>query len=74
MKFLSDYPALVTFDVFRCQSVEVVHELLEENHIYVVKVPSNCMDKLQPLDLSVNKPTKDHIRQKLNPNLMLASL
>ena len=64
LKLGSDYPALVIFDVFRGQTVEEVLELLEENHIYIVKVPSNCTDKLQPLDLSVNKPTKDHIRQK----------
>ena len=64
MKLRSDYPALVIFDVFRGQTVTEVHELLEENHIYIVKVPSNCTDKLQPLDLLVNKPTKDHIRQK----------
>ena len=25
-------------------------------------VPSNCTDLLQPLDLSVNKPLKDHLR------------
>lgn len=61
LKLGSDYPALVIFDVFH---IEEVLELLEENHIYIVKVLSNCTDKLQPLDLSVNKPTKDHIRQK----------
>ena len=64
MKLRSDYPALVIFDVFRGQAVKEVHELLEENLIYVVKVLSNCTDKLQPLHLSVNKPTKDYIRQK----------
>ena len=46
-------------DVFRGQTVDEVHELLEESHISVVLVPSNCTDKLQPLDLSVNKPAKD---------------
>ena len=60
MKLRSDYPALVIFDVFRGQTVDEVYELLEQNHMYVVKVPSNCTDRLQPLDLSVNKPTKDH--------------
>ena len=59
-------PALIIFDVFRGQTVPEVLELLEENHIYVVFVPSNCTDKLQPLDLSVNKPAKDHLWQKFH--------
>ena len=28
-----------------------------------VFVPSNCTDLLQPIDLSVNKPFKDHLRR-----------
>ena len=37
--------------------------LLLENNILSVIVPSNCTDLLQPLDLSVNKPLKDHLRR-----------
>lgn len=37
--------------------------LLMENNILSVIVPSNCTDLLQPLDLSVNKPLKDHLRR-----------
>ena len=59
MKLSPTQPALVIFDVFHGQTVPEVLELLEENHIFVVFVPSNCTDKLQPLDLSVNKPAKD---------------
>ena len=32
----------------------------------MVLVPSNCTDKLQPLDVSVNKPAKDHLKQKFH--------
>lgn len=82
MKPLSDYLALVIFDVFCGQSVKEIHRLLKEIHIYVAKVASNCTDKLESLDLLVNMPTKDHIRQsfvpdtprKLRLNLMLANL
>ena len=42
MSLRSDYPALAIFDVFRGQTVDDVYALLENNHIYVVKVPSNC--------------------------------
>ena len=27
-------------------------------------MPANCTDKLQPLDLSVNKPLKDEMKQR----------
>ena len=32
----------------------------------MVLVPSNCTDKLQPLDVSVNKPTKDQLKQSFH--------
>ena len=49
LKLRADYPAL---------------ELLEDNHIYVVMVPANCTDRLQPMDISVNKPAKNFLRQQ----------
>ena len=27
-----------------------------------MEVPGNCTDRLQPLDLSINKPVKDHLK------------
>lgn len=32
--------------------------LLESHNITVVQVPANCNDKLQPLDVSLNKPNE----------------
>ena len=55
----SKHPALAIFNVFRGQNVDKIHEILEENRIMVVLVPSTCTDQLQPLDLSFNKPAKD---------------
>ena len=37
---------------------------LEDNNILYIIVPNNCTDRLQPLDLSVNKPAKDFLRSK----------
>ena len=31
--------------------------------ILCVFVPANCTDRLQPLDVCVNKPLKDHMKQ-----------
>ena len=39
-------------------------QLLERNHIDVVFVPPNCTDRLQSLDLSMNKPAKDFLKDK----------
>ena len=32
--------------------------------LFVVKVPANCTDRLQPMDLSINKSVKDFLRKK----------
>ena len=53
------YPALVVFDNFTGQMVNIM-KLLEEN-VYVVNVPANCTDRLQPMDISVNKAAKSFL-------------
>ena len=40
--------------------------ILEKNNIYVVNVPANCTDKLQPTDLSVNRSAKEFMRNKFS--------
>jgi len=55
----NDHSALVLFDVFKGQCTSHVLKLLKDNNILYVTVPGNCPDRLQPLDLSVNKPAKD---------------
>ena len=59
-----DHPALVIFDVFKGQCAEDGLKMLEDNHIERVVVPANCTDRLQPLDLSINKPAKEFLRRK----------
>ena len=56
--------AVVIFDTFKGHTGREMESLLLENNIISVIVPSNCTDVLQPLDLSVNKPLKDHLRSK----------
>ena len=50
-----EHPALAIFDVFKGQCILIVRK---KNILYVI-VPNNCIDVLQPLDLSINKPAKD---------------
>ena len=55
-----DYSALVLFDNFNGQCTEeILTLLLDNNNINAIIIPANCTDKLQPLDLTVNKPVKD---------------
>ena len=53
------YPALVIFDNFKAQYTAEILQILDDHHIYVILLPPNCTDRLQPMDLSVNKPAKD---------------
>jgi len=62
----ASHPALVIYDTFRGQCTERILRLLEDNNVYVVIVPANSTDCLQPLDLSVNKATKDFLRREFN--------
>ena len=58
----ANYPALVIFDRFKAQCTAKVLKMLEDNNIYIAIVPANCTDRLQPLDVSVNKPIKEYLR------------
>ena len=51
-------------DVFKGQQAEDFMEILERNNIHVVSIPANCTDRLQPMDLSVNKSVKKFMRNK----------
>ena len=61
-KLAPDEYALLVMDRFFGQIKMQVLSLLEENKIAVVFSPPGTTDKLQPLDLSANKATKDFLR------------
>ena len=58
----NNFPALVLFDNLKAQCTTAVLTLLDQNNINVVLIPPNCTDRLQPLDISVNKSVKNHLR------------
>ena len=66
LKVRDDYPALVLFDHFSGQMMESVLKLLDENLIHRVAIPAKCTDRLQPLNVSVNKAAKELLRQKFH--------
>ena len=59
-----DQPVLVIFDRFKAQCTEKILALLDNHHIRVAIVPPNCTDRLQPLDISVNKAAKEFLRRQ----------
>ena len=66
LKLTSDHPALVIFDRFRGQCTDKILGLLHTNNVHVVIVPPNCTDRLQPLDVSVNKAAKEYMRTQFH--------
>jgi len=64
LKLSSDHPALRIFDNFKAQTTSSILKFLDSHNLDVVLLPANCTDRLQPLDLSVNKPAKDFFRSQ----------
>ena len=64
LKLASDHPALAVFDVFKGQQTDDISEILAKENIHALNVPANCTDRLQPMDLSVNKSVKEFMRNK----------
>ncbi len=59
-----DLPALAIFHCFRGQLTVNITALLERYNIHSVIVPPNCTDRLQPLDLTVNKTAKSFLQRE----------
>lgn len=61
-----EFPALVLFYHFTGQITQVILERLEKYHIMYVLIPNTCTDQLHPMDLSINKPFKDQLKQSFH--------
>ena len=59
------HTGLVILDKIKGQTAQNVLSLLEEYHLMYMIVPPNCTDRLQPLDVNVNRAPKHFIRGKL---------
>ena len=55
---------MVIYDTFKGQYTLAILELLEESNIDFVLIPANCTDRLQPLDVSVNKVAKNFLHDQ----------
>ena len=61
-----DAAALVIMDNFKGQTSQRVTHRLSLYNIHTCYLPPNTTDRLQPLDVSVNKPAKDFLRRKFD--------
>ena len=57
LKLPRNHPALLLFNKSKEQYTEKLLKLLDTNHVFLM--PPNCTDRLQSLDLSVNKTAKE---------------
>ena len=53
-----DKAAIVIMDNFKGQVTAAMTDLLEKHRIHSYLLPPNTTDRLQPMDISVNKPVK----------------
>ena len=72
------HPALVIYDTFCGQCTQKILKKLETNNVHVATVLANCTDRLQPLDLGVNKAAKEFLHKQFNSwysdNILSAAL
>ena len=54
---------LLCIDHFKAQLTERVLDILGFHKILVINVLANCTDRLQSLDVSVNKSIKHHLKE-----------
>ena len=62
--FPSTQKALLLFDVFRGHKEQSVFAKLDEANIDHIFIPPNCTDRLQPLDVAINKSIKSFMKEK----------
>ena len=58
-----DKPAVAIVDNFKGHITEAVTSHLEANNVHACLLPANTTD-LRPMDITVNKPAKDFLRNK----------
>ena len=62
----ADYPSLLLFDNFNGQCTETLLKMIDDKNINTGIIPANCTDRLQLLDLCVNKAVKTFLRKKVS--------
>ena len=56
---------ILVADVHRAQQTANVKKLLQNKSTLLINVPPGCTSQVEPLDVSINKPFKNTIREQL---------
>ena len=64
LRLAEDFPWLLISDVFRGQWTDPVKATVRESYGKMIPVPNNWTPYFQPLDVSVNKPCKDLLKNE----------
>jgi len=59
----ASYPGITIFDGFRGQTTNDIRASLNSHNIIPMQLPPNYTDKLQQLDISINKPMRAKFQQ-----------
>ena len=66
--------SLLVWDSFSAHLTDEVQESLKKNHTTTVMIPGGCTSKLLPLDVSINKPFKQVLRNSWGDYIKTRSL
>lgn len=67
---LRNQHSLLVWDMFRSHVTESTKNRLAQNNTKIAVIPGGLTSMLQPLDVSLNKPFKDHMREQWNNWMM----
>ena len=62
VKHTKKKPSLLFLDTFSAHLTDQVKEAFQQSNTTVIVIPGCCTSILQPLDVSINKPIKGHLR------------
>ena len=70
-KYTKNRPSLLFLDAFSAHLTDKVKDAFQKHNTTVVVIPGGCTSILQPLDVSINKPIKNHLRNLWVQYIML---
>ena len=60
---------ILVLDMHRAQQTDVVKALLKKHKTTLVSIPGGCTSRIQPLDVSLNKPFKSAVRAQVDKHM-----